>query len=341
MRRFIDAGAEESIINKTADLVASERAVNAAAAGAKLAHAFDRAAETLEPLGAPVKDASREALKERVANRIESSASSEPETVAALSQFGKANKQVQDRVDKLAGSLVSGKRLARSEAAAIAAHESRGHGDFAAEMQQVRQLANNPELMQKYIAAAIGDVHEHAPAVAQAAAIHMAKSINHLNTTFPAKPKMGPLGPVLRESKSEAFKYKKVKSAIDRPSVLMRHAILGTLTQEQVDAVKATAPERLAQMQKAILDKVTEHPHSVPYAARMAMRMLMGQDMDGTAAQQAIASSQAIYKMPSAKNGENSTGPGAMKSTQTGLSKLKVSNRMMTPGQGAESRRDV
>lgn len=341
VRRFIDAGGAESVINKSAELIAGERAASAgleasgAAQGAsKLVGAFGRAAEKAEPFLAPVQDAARDSLQEQVAHKMEGESSSAPEKVAALSQLAAANKRVSDRVNTMAARLLTGEI-----GAAAAATVARSADDYEKQMDQVHQLASNPQKMQEHLASQTSGLPEHAPEVSQAYSLAASRAIGHLHAKYPAPAKLGPIGPRAPVNKDTLYRYNRDRQLIDKPSHLLHHASVGTLTPADVETVRAVAPERLAQMQKAVMEQAAGHEGKIPYKSRLGISLLMGQDMDGTTSQAAIASSQAVFHRPSAKSPENQTGPAATgKSTQTGLSKLSASRGTMLPGQATDER---
>lgn len=337
LRNLVDEGGAESLVNKTAELIASERRAATGEAGAtgaagasRLARAFDIASEKLEPAIAPLKDATRDVAQEHV-GRVERDASSSPETMAALSQLEKAKQAVDAKVNALARSVVTG--TAAPAGAKKIAERDDGH----LSLDRIHQLANNPDLLQQQITKATAELTAHAPSIAQAAAVHMSKSVSYLNAKYPPMPKLGPLGPVLKMPKSQLFQMHKTQSVINKPTLLLKHAANYQLTPELVAAVQATAPERLAHMQQAVLQSVAEHSDSVPYKSRLMIGILMGRDMDGSTTPQSIQSAQLAYAIPSAKSPESQAPAG--KSTQTGLSKLNLAGSMRLPGQASESRR--
>lgn len=351
LRHLVDEGGAESIINKTAEMIAQERqAASNTAAEAVAAHstamarAFDKAAEHLEPLVAPAKDATRHVLHENVeeklaehqsAHPIESGAKGEPEALAALSHLEAAQQRMAAKVNGLAHAVVSG-RVPEHEATAAFAKSA---DEFEKQMEEIRHLTQNAEAATERMNAASGDIYEHAPGVAQALTLNASRALVHLNQKFPAPPKVAPLAPKMVPSQHDLWRYNKTREALEKPTSILKHAAAGTLTPMQVEAVRAAYPERLQQMQTAVLERLAEHKGQVPYKQRLMLPILFGRDMDGTASPQAIQANQAAYHLPSAKSGMDSTGPGAMRPTQGGLSKLKLSSSAMTAGQAADTRR--
>lgn len=340
MRNFIDESAAEGLANKTAELISSERAATAtaeeAAGASKLATAFDKLGQRLEPVAAPAKDAARDALQEKAAHKVESEASAEPERVAALSQLAATNKRVNDRVTGLAKAAVSGAKIAKSE---LTAHAAVTADKMVEEMEHIHQLASNPDMAQEHLSKQTADLAGHAPDTAQAASVTAARAISYLHNKFPAPQKAGPLAPSPKPNQQKLWEYNKTREVLDKPSAILKHATTATLTKEQLRAVASVYPERLAHMQHAVMTELQNSKGSIPYGRRLCLSMLCGQSLDGTSSQQAIASSQLVYALPSQKGPENQTGPGAVRPSQKGFEHLDLAGRAMTGGQGAESRR--
>jgi hypothetical protein len=71
----------------------------------------------------------------------------------------------------------------------------------------------------------------------------------------------------------------------------------------------------------------------------MALAMLLGQDIDGTLSPASIQAAQGSHAAPSSKSPENQTGTAApVKPSSTGLSKVSLSSRNLTPMQKSAQR---
>ena len=339
LRNFIDEGAAEGLANKTAELISSERAAAATAeegAGAAgLANAWERAAQKLEPVAAPAKDAARDVLQEKAAHKMESEASSAPETVAALSQLAAANKRVEQRVTSFAKSIVTGKKIAKAE---VAAHSAVTAEKMVEQMERVHQLATNPDMAQQHIGHQTADVAQHAPSTAQAMSTAGARAISYLHAQFPAPQKAGPLAPATKPNQQDVWRYNITTEVLHQPSSILKHAMDGTVLPIHVAALQNVFPERLAQIQSALTAELAAAKEPIPYARRMGISQILGTSVDGTSTPAAVMANQAIYKMPSAKPMDSQTGGGAVKPSQAGLGKLKSSERAMLPGQSASHR---
>lgn len=248
------------------------------------------------------------------------------ESLGAIGQLAKANQEVGKRVTELAGSVIGG---GRRIAAPRIAHEL-----LSERMEQVQRFASDPLHAQDTLAQGTDSLQEHAPQVAQAVQVAAARAAGYLASKVPQQ-KMTPLGKPLQTSAQQKWEFGRHYEAVNKPTVILEHAAAGTLTPLDVEAVRTVYPQLFEQMQAAALDKVMGHKGVMPYRTRLMLGMLLGQDLDGTMSSEAIQANQAVYQRPTAKSGEDMAAPRP-KTTQTGLSKLKASNRAMTPTQSMD-----
>jgi hypothetical protein len=302
-RQYVERGAAETLVNKTAELISQERAAGG--------------------------------------NAVASASSSAPETVAALSQLEAVNVAMRKRLDSLLDVVVRGGSKA---AAGTVAHSASGLVGFGgtpqAQMEKVQQLVNNPEMLQEHLIQHTQDLQEHAPKVSQAFQVTAARALSHLSQTSKPIAPRAPLAPRPVMGGQEKWEWKRKMDAINRPTDILKHVARGTLTPIDVQAVKEVFPELHQEMVTRIADKLTQHKDTIPYQTRLMLSMLTGMDLDGSMGSATLQANQLIYSLPSAKGPESKTGPGAARTSQTGLSHLTLSSRTKLPGQASESRRE-
>lgn len=295
LRGFVDKGAAEAVVNKTAEAIANERMAGA--------------------------------------NKIAASASSQGERVAALSQLERANMETRKRIDDLVGKVMSGAGRAVRSSGAIGAQL--GHTEQE-QADNIRALANNPQLLHDRLLAQTADLHEHAPDVSQAFQLTAARAIGHLATHAPGMPQPGPLAPKLHLTKQQKWEWNRRVHMVNKPTALLEHAAFGTLTPMDVSVVKEVHPELYAEMSSRALAKVAAAKEPISYGKRLMLSILTGENLDGSLSPQSIVANQMAFQMPSQKPGmDGQTRAGI---SQTGLSKVKVGDRMRTPGQAADAR---
>lgn len=272
---------------------------------------------------------------------LEAGALGAPETVAAISHLASAEGAVAARIDSMVGKVLDmpgrAARKATGATGATVAHLATAK----ARIEQIQRLAGNPEAMQQALVAHASDLHEHAPETAQALQIHRARQVSAIAAKIPQMPPPTPLGPKMEPTKEQAWKFNRYYDAVERPTSILKHAAEGTLTPLDVEAVRDTSPTLHQKMVSAALEKVAARKEPLPYRAKLSLSMLAGGDLDGTLSRQAIEANQLAYALPSSRSGDDMAAPrqpGAVRPSQTGLGKLKVSNRASLPGQSRDAR---
>lgn len=252
-------------------------------------------------------------------------------TLGALTELATANQTVAKKVSELAGAVVTGGRAAAMPRLPKESTVER--------IEKVRLFANDITHAQETLSSQADGIAEHAPRTAEAFQMSAARAAAFLNSKAPVLPPPTALGRKPELSSEEKWKFDRYYEAVNQPTRILEHAVAGTLTPMDVEAVKTVYPELYDEMTKATLEKVMAHKGEVPYRRRLMLSILLGQDLDGTMTPEAIQANQAAYARPSQKSPDNLTGPAATgKVTQGGLQKLTPASRFMTPTQGAEMR---
>lgn len=208
-------------------------------------------------------------------------------------------------------------------------------------VEEVRQLAGNPDALIDRITNNLGNLHNVAPGVAAAltntannAVQYLAKAAQH---PLPA----GPLAPKWHPSEAERHEFAQKLEVVEDPMSALRHAASGTLTGAQMEAFKAVYPTLARTVADKVIDKITSNPKSVPYKSRVMIGLLTGIDPDGTMGQAAIAANQAAIHGASQKpsNAGAPSGPQENKPTK-GAENLTLAKRTAMPSQRGEMREE-
>lgn len=252
--------------------------------------------------------------------------------LGALQQLAKANAATSETVAELSGKVVSGAR--------IGALPRLSEASIGARIEQVQRFAADAQHASDTLTRATDGVMEHAPQVAQAIQVTAARAAGFLASKVPDLPTPGPLAPKLQLSQQQRWQFGRYYQAVDEPTSVLAHAVAGTLTPYDVEALKVVYPQLYVQVQNALLDKLTTHKGPVPYRSRLMLAMLLGHDVDGTLTRPALQAAQAVFQRPTQKSPQDMTGPGAMGApTQSGLAKLDVGSRAQTSLQASDARR--
>lgn len=264
-----------------------------------------------------------------------------PETVGALSHLAAANEAVAARVDSMVGKVLempkNALRGAVGATGATVSHLATAQG----RIEQIQRLAGNPEALQQALVAHADDLHEHAPETAQALQVVRSRQVSFLASKIPQLPPPTPLGPKMKPTKEQAWRFNRYFDAVEKPTSILKHAAAGTLTPMDVEAVRETSPALHQKMVSTALEKIAARKEPLPYRAKLTLSMLAGGDLDGTLSPKSIEANQMAYALPSSRSGDDMAAPrqpGAVRPSQTGLGKLKVSSRAALPGQARDAR---
>ena len=163
----------------------------------------------------------------------------------------------------------------------------------------------------------------------------VARCVNVINQHLPPQPPHAPLQKPLEPTPDQVAASQRCIEAVSNPSSILRLAASGLLTPDVVGAVQASHPAQFQAIQQALLTKLAGHKEAIPYTQRQMISLIMGRDMDGTQTPAMIQASQvAAHQPPPANSGAGQ----APKSSVSGLGKITLSNRFLTPAQASASR---
>jgi hypothetical protein len=272
-------------------------------------------------------------------------------TVAALTFLERSAQRVDGIIEKGVSRILSSRpavaaeRIARSAAAAgiagyVGGEREASNARYAKRAEEVRRLAGDPEALHRTLVTATEAFDEHAPNTTQSVTIASTRALTFLASKLPQPPaNRGLWGQKWTPSPAEIAKFNRYYRAANRPLTILKDAARGTLTSEAVEAVSTIYPELMDQIRAAALAKAASHTRPPPYRGRMALAMLLGQDIDGTLSPASIQAAQASHAAPSSKSPENQTGTAApVKPSSTGLAKVSLSSRTLTPMQKSAQR---
>lgn len=286
---------------------------------------------------------------------VKESTRSVSRTVQRLTVLERFSQQVSASIQKSVDTVVEGTARAatpvRGGAAAGAALAVGGGaadalGAFTKRTELINALAHNPDQLHETLTAQTEDLHEHAPATAEAMQVTSARAVAFLASKVPQRPQRGPLGAAWRPSAAEIAAFNRYYDAVERPADILNQAAAGTLTPEAVEAVATVYPELFATMRAALIDKIASKASnpkgdSIPYRTKMMLSLLLGSDVDGSTAPAMVKANQATLAGPSAKtpDSQQQTQTPAVRPTSKGIGEITLSSRLLTPSQGAGQRR--
>lgn len=197
-------------------------------------------------------------------------------------------------------------------------------------MDEVAELAANPDALLERVTANFSSLADVAPGVSAASTALAHRAVTYLAAQIQKPVKPGPLAQEWKFNDTELFVFSKKLETVEEPLSVLDHAAAGTLTRDQVEALKAVYPTVYAQMRDVALERLSGSPKGVPYKARMMLGLLTGLDPDGTLGQ-AVSRNQAAIAAESTKPSEQ------LGSSRTkGAESLTVAQQYATPQQRRE-----
>ena len=127
-------------------------------------------------------------------------------------------------------------------------------------------------------------------------------------------------------------KFNQYYQAVNDPVGTLKNVSNGTLTNEHMEALQATSPKLLSEMQDKVVEKMTdpEKIRQLPYAQKLSLAKFINQPLDENMVPAVIMSNQAAMNAPQLSQQTS----GAVKPSQKGLEKLSLSKRTGTMGRG-------
>lgn len=184
----------------------------------------------------------------------------------------------------------------------------------------VTRLVDNPDEMIKVISAPAESIEDVAPQTAQDLRDTMSKAIFFLASKAPKEQPSSPGMPPLPAPRREMSRFERYLRAVNDPTSILDDADAGTLVPESVEAVKHVYPKLFESMQAELAMHIDNAP-KIPYARRMQLSALLGQDMTGTLRPSVAMAAQGAY----ASAGQASAAPQQVPLSRA--SKLNMADR--------------
>lgn len=202
---------------------------------------------------------------------------------------------------------------------------------------EVLALAADPAAMVDRLSRNLGNLGNVAPGMSAAMSATSGRAVDFLAKAVQAPPPRGPLAPKWVPSEAEKAKFARLYHAVVDPESILQHAAAGTMTQDEVAALKAVYPALHSDIQNKMLHRLTSGA-SMPYRQKLMVSMLLGGSADGSSSPQSVAANQtAISQAKKKETGLSDTKGGA---TPSKADKLTVANRTATPAVRREMRED-
>lgn len=159
---------------------------------------------------------------------------------------------------------------------------------------EIREMAANPDALLERVVSNMGDVSDMAPGVAAAMTRTAHAAVTYLAKASEEPPKAGPLARSWVPTQAEQHDFAMKLEVVERPMSVLRHAAAGTLVPAQWEAVQTVYPLLARQIQDLAMERLADPPKDVPYRARLMLGMITGIDVDGTMGAAVALNQQAI-----------------------------------------------
>lgn len=199
---------------------------------------------------------------------------------------------------------------------------------YDAKIDRIKELAQNPQALQAHISNHIDGISQTLPGISQGVSTSIARSVNFLNSKIPRQKNELPLSPKWTPSDAQIQKFDRYYDVVNNPIGVLKNVKDATLTSYDMEALQATHPDLLQEMQKELLTQANpETAKKMPYARKQSISMFLGTPLDETMLPAVRQANQMALSNPAPKPSEVAM---QGKPTLGGMKEMKLSNRSST-----------
>lgn len=204
---------------------------------------------------------------------------------------------------------------------------------------RIKELAENPETMSAHIHNNIDGIQQTMPGISQAIANHIVRSVSYLHDKIPKPSGTMPLSKKFEPSTPQMEKFENHYHIVNNPSHALHQIADGTLGSDTMEALKTVHPQLLEQMQHKLKSEIQpDKAEKLPHHVKRGLSQFLGIPLESIDSPAVKMSNQASFVAQEAE--KQAAQQGAVKSTQKGLSELKISGRSKTTTQKDEEDND-
>lgn len=251
--------------------------------------------------------------------------------IQRLSKIESAAKTITKGIQKGASSIFNagvsfGNKTAGYVGAKIAEDE------YQKRIKEVQSFGNDPNKLFDAMSDGTKHLYKVAPQITQSVNNTAARSVQFLNSKVPQQPNPKPFSKPLPPNKADMESFNRYYDTVQDPNSVFASIKAGTLTPEHVETVQTVTPKIYQEQTQHLISQMMEAKaknKTISYPTKMALSLFLGQDLDDSLEQPLIAQNQMAMQVDQA----NEQAANAVKTTQSGLSKLTKSTSLMTPMQ--------
>ena len=253
---------------------------------------------------------------------------------------GKANKasavnQAKSIIQRTTDKIQSGaKSIFNQKAPMVPMMGEKTEEAYRKNSKRVKQLGQNPQAMLDHMQNNSQSLYAAMPNITQGVYNTLTKGVGFLNSKIPQPQAQYTLDPEFQPSTSQMAKFNNYYNAVNDPVGVLKHVKQGTLSTDSLEALEAVHPHLLNEMKMEVMGHINpEKIKDMSYPTKIALTKFIGHPLDGSLAPQSIMGNQANF----VQNRAMSQQASQTKSTQSGLSKLKLSSRSATETRKSEA----
>jgi hypothetical protein len=205
---------------------------------------------------------------------------------------------------------------------------------------RIEELASQPDVLGNHLSNHTAGLHDHVPNVAQGVQYAITASVHYLNAKIPRPNSQLMLSEDWEPSESQKDQFNETFDIVNDPISIMSKIKSGNLLTSDVEAVQATHPDLFKEMQMQVLSQLKpDRAMNLSGGVKRSLGLFLGQPLDESMLPKVSQSNQLIFAGSNAARNTQSVMP-KKRSSQTGLSKLKLSNRISNETDSLSDRRD-
>lgn len=214
--------------------------------------------------------------------------------------------------------------------------------DYQSKTDEIRNLATMPQdQLVNHLSSLHNTLGDSVPNIAPQIHTTAANAIAYLNQKIPVVGNDMIQDKEMKPSKSQQKSWLDLHSVVNDPASILEKANKGTLTSEDVDAVKSVYPDLHQEITQKIIEKLGDYKSkdkSLPYGKRIALAKIVGAPLDSAMSFQSM---QAIIN--SSQNDVEASAPQQEKSSKPSQAVLgqinKVNQQVQTQTQSLSARK--
>ena len=164
---------------------------------------------------------------------------------------------------------------------------------------QVAVASSLPKVEAEHVARVLGpSIGTHAPNTMGAMAKTAQAGTAYLAAHLPKTAKANPLTPQLERPKvsdAEMTRFLKVAAVVDNPTSILQDLHNGTVTRDQVDAMKKVYPQMYEEMRTKVMVRLTDQKADIPYSAKVQLGLLLDLPSDPSLSAQSVKQYQSTF----------------------------------------------